>query len=96
MTANIIRVLALGIVQNDQGALLVDAGYDNIKKQSFYRLLGGGIEFGETGAEALEREFIEELGLEVTPSPLLSTTENIFTFEGQLGHQISLGAVLDN
>lgn len=90
MTEQNIRVLALGLIQRADGAMLLSPGFDSIKNEPFYRLLGGGVEFGETGSEALRREFMEELGLEVTVSPLLLTAENIFTFEGELGHQIMM------
>ena len=45
-----IRPLALGVVW--RGAeILVFEGYDHVKDETFYRLLGGGIEFGERGHE---------------------------------------------
>ena len=49
-----IRVLALGIVrQGDR--VFISEGYDPVKQQTFYRALGGGVEFGETSLEALQR-----------------------------------------
>ena len=54
----------------------------------FYRLLGGGIEFGETSAETIKREFMEELGVEVEVQERLDVEENIFTFNGNQGHEI--------
>ena len=47
------------------GSLLVGQGYDRIKKQRFYRPLGGQLEAGETAAQAVVRELLEELGQEV-------------------------------
>ncbi|MCA9941424.1 MAG: NUDIX domain-containing protein, partial [Anaerolineales bacterium] len=44
--------------------ILVMEGYDPVKQQTFYRPLGGGIEFGEHSAIALRRELREELGAE--------------------------------
>lgn len=90
MAENTIRVLALALIQRTDGALLVEAGFDDVKKEPFYRLLGGGIEFGETGQQAIKREFLEELGLEIQVEALLGTSENIFTFNGTPGHQIIL------
>ncbi|RLC90981.1 MAG: NUDIX hydrolase [Chloroflexi bacterium] len=84
-----IRPLALGIVwRGDE--LLVFEGYDHSKDETFYRPLGGGIKFGEHGRQALRREFREELGVELTDVRYLATTENIFTCNGQRGHEIIL------
>ena len=88
--ANHIRVVSLGLIQRKDGALLLDKGFDSHKNETFYRPLGGGVKFGETGTEALRREFMEELGVEITVSPLLQAFENIFVYEGERGHQIML------
>jgi ADP-ribose pyrophosphatase YjhB (NUDIX family) len=53
-----------------------------------YRPLGGGIEFGEQAIDALHRELREELGTALLNVELVTTTENIFTFEGERGHEI--------
>jgi len=57
---NQIRPLAICVFSN-KDRILVFEGYDPIKNQSFYRPLGGGIEFGEYGEEAVRREIMEEL-----------------------------------
>ncbi len=84
-----IRPLALGIVWRGD-ALLVFEAYDHVKGENFYRPLGGGIEFGERSQEALRREFREELGVELTGVRYLATLENIFTCNGERGHEIIL------
>ncbi len=63
-------------------------GYDAVKRERYYRLLGGTIEFGELGADAVVREFREELGVEMTVRHYLGTLENLFTFEGEPGHEL--------
>ncbi len=67
-------------------------GYDPLKKQRFYRPLGGGIEFGEHGQETVCRELMEELHVDVDRASLeyLGALENIFTFNGARGHEIVL------
>ena len=84
-----IRPLALGVFLRDD-RLLVFEGHDPVKGQTFYRPLGGGIEFGETGAQAMAREIREEIGAEVTNVRYLGLCENIFTHLGEMGHEIVL------
>jgi 8-oxo-dGTP pyrophosphatase MutT (NUDIX family) len=84
-----IRPLALGIVWRGDD-LLVFEGYDHVKDETFYRPLGGGIEFGERSQEALRREFREEVGAELASVHYLTTLENIFVCNGQRGHEIIL------
>lgn len=82
-----IRPVALGLAIKD-GKLLVSEGYDSKKNQTFYRCLGGGIEFLETSQEAIKREFKEEIGADITVKDFLGISENIFTFEGKNGHEL--------
>jgi 8-oxo-dGTP pyrophosphatase MutT (NUDIX family) len=96
-SAGRIRALALCVVRRD-GKLLVLEGYDPTKRQTFYRLLGGGIEFGEYGRQAAAREMREELGAEMIDLRYVGTIENIFIYDGQPGHEIALifeGAFVD-
>ncbi len=65
-------------------------GYDPLKKQTFYRPLGGSIEFGERAQDALKRELMEEANAEITNVRYLGTLENIFTYNGEMGHEIVL------
>ena len=97
---NRIRPIAICVFR-DHDRILVAEGYDPLKQQTFYRPLGGGIEFGERGHETICRELMEELGAEVKPESLtyLGTLENIFTFNGTPGHEIVLiydGALVDS
>lgn len=90
-----IRVIALGVIWRRSGAadhsedeLLVFEGHDRVTGETFYRPLGGGVEFGETGAEAVARELREEIGAVVTGLRYLGTLENIFMHEGAPGHEL--------
>jgi 8-oxo-dGTP pyrophosphatase MutT (NUDIX family) len=82
-----IRATALGIFWNGNRILVAEC-YDPIKGETFYRPLGGGIEFGERGIDALIREMGEETNLEVANLRYLGTLENIFTYMGDMGHEI--------
>ena len=75
-------------VFSHNGRILTVEGYDPLKHQIFYRPLGGGIEFGEPSRDALVREIREELNTAVTDLCYLATLENIFTFNGRVGHEI--------
>ena len=87
MTAPRIRALALCIFHHD-GKILVNEAVDSVTQRSFFRPIGGGIEFGETSAQAIEREVQEELGLAITDARLLGTLESLFTYAGKPGHEI--------
>jgi 8-oxo-dGTP pyrophosphatase MutT (NUDIX family) len=50
--------------------------------------LGGGIEFGETSAEAIVRKIREELRAKITNLRRIGTLENIFTYLGRPGQEI--------
>ena len=84
-----IRPLALCVFLRDD-KIFVAKGYDSHEDTIFYRPIGGRIEFGERGHEAVIREVREEINLEVTDLTYLGTLENIFEYEGQTGHEIAL------
>ena len=88
---NQIRPLAI-CVFHDKDRILVAEGYDPIKGETFYRPLGGGIEFGERSEDTICRELMEEIGVELKQDTLkyLGAVENIFTFNGIPGHEIVL------
>ncbi|ROO88778.1 mutator protein MutT [Actinocorallia herbida] len=44
---------------------------------------GGGVEFGERMADAVQREFAEEYGMEIEPTDLLGVFDHILADEGQ-------------
>ena len=84
-----IRPIVLGLaIKNNK--LLVSEGYDHSKKQTFYRCLGGGIEFLEKSEEALKREFLEEINVDITVKNFLGISENIFTYQGKKAHELIL------
>ena len=87
MKKGIIRPLVICIFQKDD-TILVAEGYDPVKSEYYYRPIGGGIEYGEKGAEALIREVREEIGTGISNIKYLGTVENIFTFNGEVGHEL--------
>ena len=87
MKQGYIRPLAICAFRNDD-KILVFEGYDPSKCETFYRPLGGAIEFGEYGSDALVREIREEIGAEIADVRYLGTLENIFVYDGRRVHEI--------
>mgnify|MGYP000053043301 CR=1 FL=1 len=83
-----IRPVALGIARRGDEVLLSRL-HDEAADETFYRPIGGGVEFGEQSDQALAREFEEELDLEVVDETHLATLERTFTFNGNEGHEIT-------
>jgi 8-oxo-dGTP pyrophosphatase MutT (NUDIX family) len=82
-----IRVKVLGLIRNSN-QIFVCEGYDSVKQQTYYRALGGSIDFGEDSLSALKREFQEEIQAELTNVKYLGCIESIFTFEARQSHEI--------
>ena len=89
-----IRPIVLGFAIKDN-KLLVNEGFDNVKNQTFYRCLGGGIEFLEKSTEALQREFKEEINVNIIIKDFLGIFENIFTYNGKNAHELVFCYLID-
>lgn len=81
------KVKAMCLFVHD-GKTLTSKGFDKEKNETFYRLIGGGVDFGESSAEGIRREIREELGCEIESLALIEVIENVFTYEGKGGHEI--------
>lgn len=86
MTSDI-RFVALGAVRRTDD-LLVFEGESPETGEPFYRLLGGGVEFGEHSRDAVIREFDEELGVEFDDQRLVGTFERVFSSVGDTAHEV--------
>lgn len=82
-----LRVIAIAALVHRDHVLLAE-GHDPVKGETFYRPLGGEVEFGERAVEAVLREFIEETGFEIEILDSLGVVENLFTLRGQPGHEV--------
>jgi 8-oxo-dGTP pyrophosphatase MutT (NUDIX family) len=65
-----------GWLTNEQNQVLMSAEY--LKGFGFTKFPGGGLEPGESLPAALEREFMEELGLRVQVGRHLHTTQELY------------------
>ncbi len=93
-----IRPLAICLFSRAE-KILVAEYFDPVKSETFFRPVGGGIEFGEYASDAVARETFEELGAAVRNVRYLFTLENLFEFNGKRGHEIVLvhdGAFVDD
>ena len=82
-----IRIKAMCLF-NHEGKTLASKGYDEKKNETFYRVIGGSVNFGEKTEEGARREVREELGCEVENLELVKVVENIFEFNGNSGHDV--------
>lgn len=78
------KVIAICI---NRRRLLAAEVYNDAGEIKGVRPLGGHVEFGETREQALVREFREELGTEIVTAGRWRTFENLFTHEGEIGHE---------
>ena len=60
-----------------------------------YALVGGHVQMGETGEEAVVREFQEELGVDIACKRLLWTEECFWEWQGKLTHTLSFYYLAD-
>jgi len=79
----IIKAMAV-IRRARDGALLVSESADPL----FQRPLGGHVEFGEYAVDTIHREFLEEIGQELTGVRLLGVLENIFPWQDGTEHEV--------
>ncbi len=81
MQENWPRPIAICVVRRDS-RIFVAEGFDKTKNETFYRPLGGTIEFAEYGRDTVVRELMEEVGERLTNVRFIGTSENIYTLIG--------------
>jgi len=81
------RAVSLCIFRRDEQYLFVEK-YDKTLGVTYYRPVGGTIEFGEDSKSTVIREVREEINAEISTPKLLAVIENIFPYEDSIGHDL--------
>ena len=72
------------IVFNEQGEVFLSQRGDNAgNERGTWEFPGGGVDYGERLVDAVKREFLEEYGMTIEVSELLSVDDHILEDEGQ-------------
>lgn len=89
-TPNAVKVAVSALVQDQEGRILLIRRSDNGK----YSVPGGGLEAGETVAQAVVREVREETGIEVDVTELVgvfSNPEHVIAYDdGEVRQEFSI------
>ena len=85
-------VRSCGILVHDGAVLAQEATTDSVAN---YALPGGHLEFGESLAMCMSREFYEESGLNVEAEKLVYVHENFYTLKGVKTHEIGFYFLVD-
>lgn len=86
-----IRVKVLGLVARGDALLAAEVTTDDGVVKGV-RPLGGTVEFGETRETALRREYQEELSTDIQIAGDWMALENIYSHEGETGHEYIFAA----
>lgn len=78
-----------GLIFNDKGKLLMSVRAHEPAK-GMLDLPGGFVDLGETAEDALKREILEELNLEIEIESYIGTFPNTYLFSGVIYHTLDL------
>jgi ADP-ribose pyrophosphatase YjhB (NUDIX family) len=81
-------VKAMAVIQRPRDGALLVSEEANPSGVLFHRPLGGHVEFGEYALDAVQREFLEEIGQALIDVRLAGVVENIFEWGEATQHEI--------
>jgi len=82
-----IRPIAICVVRKAD-SILVFESRDSVKNTTFYRPLGGGIDFGEYSIDTVAREMLEEIGAQISTPRHLGMIESVLVLNGVPRHEL--------
>ena len=82
-----IRPIAICVIRKGDEILVFEAR-DSVNNETFYRPLGGGINFGEYSMDTVAREMLEEIGAQISPPRHLGILESVFVLDGVPRHEL--------
>jgi 8-oxo-dGTP pyrophosphatase MutT (NUDIX family) len=82
-----IRPIAICVVR-DADRILVFEARDSVTTETFYRPLGGGINFGEYSVDTVAREMLEEIDAQISTPRHLVIIESLFVRDGEPRHEL--------
>lgn len=82
------RPIAIAVIRRADGAVIVTSAVEPGTGRTLVRPPGGGIEPGETAADAVVRELREELGIEIVVGARLGDFEHLVAFAGRVLHEL--------
>lgn len=78
-----VRVAAYALCRDDAGRVLLCHIAPSVGVGDVWTLPGGGLDFGESPADAVIRELAEETGYEGEVDRLLDVTDRLFDMDGE-------------
>lgn len=82
-----VRVKVVGLLIRDGRSLWIEA-FDRVTGERYLLPPGGGVEFGERLEEAVKRELLEEIRVDVSEVEMLGFSENFLRFNRWDEHEL--------
>jgi len=82
------RAVSLCLIKREEQYLFVE-NYDEVIEVTYYRPVGGTIEFGEDSRRTVIREVKEEINADISEPELITVIENIYNYGADTGHDLN-------